>query len=171
MQANSVQCTVCKNLIHNRCRGVYGDLSLVADGFRFKRSDGTIQETDLAEDLVVDGEGYYYYQFIVRFPIWLDFLFITFLLHFFLSWTSSLSISNATISASTPCPSWSSAFNSKPHTFLHPILITCPCPLSLPLLMTAVIGSTPTSLLNSSVVFHGDTTPPSNHMHLCSFKL
>ena len=31
----------------------------------------------------------------------LDFLFITFLLHFFLSWTSSLSISSSAISAST----------------------------------------------------------------------
>ena len=33
----------------------------------------------------------YYYRFIVHFPIGLDFLFITFSLHFFLSWTSSLS--------------------------------------------------------------------------------
>ena len=31
---------------------------LVADGFRCKRSDGTIQEADLAGDLVVDGETY-----------------------------------------------------------------------------------------------------------------
>ena len=35
-----------------------GDLTLVADGFRCKRYDGTIQEADLAEDLVVDGETY-----------------------------------------------------------------------------------------------------------------
>ena len=35
---------------------------------------------------------YIYYRFIVRFPIGLDFLFITFtiLLHLLLSWTSSL---------------------------------------------------------------------------------
>ena len=44
-----------------------------------------------------------YYRFIVRFPIGLDFLFITFtfLLHLLLSWTSSLSISSSAISAST----------------------------------------------------------------------
>ena len=46
---------------------------------------------------------YIYYRFIVRFPIGLDFLFITFtfLLHFLLSWTSFLSISCSAISAST----------------------------------------------------------------------
>ena len=33
-----------------------GDLSRVADGFRCRRCDGTIQEVDLAEDLMVDGE-------------------------------------------------------------------------------------------------------------------
>ena len=71
------------------------------------------------------------------------------------------------------CVVWSqpSAFNSILHTFLHPVLITCPYQLSLPLLMKVVIGSTPTSLLNSLFVFHGDTTHPSNHLHLCSFKL
>ena len=37
---------------------VCGDLSLLADGFRCKRCDGTIQEADLAGDLVVDGETY-----------------------------------------------------------------------------------------------------------------
>ena len=55
MQANSVQFTVCKNWIHKRYSGVRGDLSRVADGFRCKRCDGTIQE---AEDQVVDGETY-----------------------------------------------------------------------------------------------------------------
>ena len=35
-----------------------GDLSRVADGFRCRRCDGTIQEDDLAEDLMVDGETY-----------------------------------------------------------------------------------------------------------------
>ena len=38
--------------------GACGDLSLIADGFRCKRSDGPIQEADLAGDLVVDGETY-----------------------------------------------------------------------------------------------------------------
>ena len=49
VQANSVQCTVCKKWIHKRCSGVRGDL-WVADGFRCRRCDGTIQEVDLAED-------------------------------------------------------------------------------------------------------------------------
>ena len=35
-----------------------GDLSRVAGGFRCRRCDGTIQEVDLAEDLMVDGETY-----------------------------------------------------------------------------------------------------------------
>ena len=35
-----------------------GDLSRVANGFRCRRCDGTIQEVDLAEDLMVDGETY-----------------------------------------------------------------------------------------------------------------
>ena len=34
VQANSVQCTVCKKLIHKQCSGVHGDLSWVAHGFR-----------------------------------------------------------------------------------------------------------------------------------------
>ena len=55
VQANSVQCTVCKKWIHKRCSGVRGDLSRVADGFRCRRRDGTIQEVDLAEDLVNGG--------------------------------------------------------------------------------------------------------------------
>ena len=33
-------------------------MPLVADGFRCKRCDGTIQEADLAGDLVVDGKAY-----------------------------------------------------------------------------------------------------------------
>ena len=33
-------------------------MSRVADGFRCRRCDGTIQEVDLAEDLMVDGETY-----------------------------------------------------------------------------------------------------------------
>ena len=35
-----------------------GDLSRVADGFRCRRCDGTIQEADLAEDLILEGETY-----------------------------------------------------------------------------------------------------------------
>ena len=55
VQANSVQCTVCKKWIHKRCSG---DLSRVADNFRCRRCDGTIHEVDLAEDwktLLMDG--------------------------------------------------------------------------------------------------------------------
>ena len=58
VQANSVQCTVCKKWIHKRCSGVRDDLSRVADGFRCRQCDGTIQEVDLVEDLMVDGETY-----------------------------------------------------------------------------------------------------------------
>ena len=35
-----------------------GDLSWVVDGFRCRRCDGTIQEVDLGEDLMVDLETY-----------------------------------------------------------------------------------------------------------------
>ena len=45
-------------MIHKRCSGVRVDLSLVADVFMCGRCDGTIQEADLAEDLMVDGETY-----------------------------------------------------------------------------------------------------------------
>ena len=55
VQTNYVQCTVCKQWINRRCSG---DLSQVADGFMCRRCDGTIQEADLAEDLMVDGETY-----------------------------------------------------------------------------------------------------------------
>ena len=58
MQANAVKYTVCERWIHKRCRAVRGDMSLVPDGFRCERCDGTIQEVDLVEDLVVDGETY-----------------------------------------------------------------------------------------------------------------
>ena len=55
VQTNSVQCTVCKNWIHMRCSSVCDDSSWVANGFRCRRCDGTIQEADLAEDLMVYG--------------------------------------------------------------------------------------------------------------------
>ena len=47
--------TVCIQWIHKRCSG---DLSLLADSFRCKRCDGTIQEADQAGGLVVYGETY-----------------------------------------------------------------------------------------------------------------
>ena len=84
---------------------------------------------------------YIYYRFIVRFPIGLDFLFIIFLLNFFRSWTSSLSISSSAISASTlsnhvflglPTGLLPSTLYSIHTYFLHPLLITCPYHLSLP---------------------------------------
>ena len=51
VQANSVQCTICKKIIHKRCSGVHGDLSLVADDFRCRRCDGTILEVEEVEKL------------------------------------------------------------------------------------------------------------------------
>ena len=44
---------------------------------------------------------YYYYRFMVHFPIGLDFLFIIFPHHFFMPCTSSLLISSSAISTST----------------------------------------------------------------------
>ena len=58
VQANSVLCTVCRKWSHKQCSGVRGDMSRVANGFRCRRCDGTIQEVDLAGDLMVDGETY-----------------------------------------------------------------------------------------------------------------
>ena len=59
MQANTVKGTVCKRWIHMPYSGVRGSLSVVVDGFRCKRCDGTIQEADLAaKELVMDGEIY-----------------------------------------------------------------------------------------------------------------
>ena len=46
-----------KKLIHKRCGRGHGDL-WVADGFRYRRYDGTIQEADLAVDIMVNGETY-----------------------------------------------------------------------------------------------------------------
>ena len=62
----------------------------------------------------------------------------------------------------------SSAFNSDLHTLFHTVfiifLITCPYYRSLPLLMTVVIGSSPTNFLNYSLVLMSfmETT----HIHL-----
>ena len=44
--------------IRKRCSDVHGDLSLVVDGLRCKRCDGTILEINIEEYLVVDGETY-----------------------------------------------------------------------------------------------------------------
>ena len=55
LQTNSVKSTICMKWIPKQCSGLCGDLSLLADGFRCKRCDGTIQEADLARGLVVDG--------------------------------------------------------------------------------------------------------------------
>ena len=58
MQANAVKCTTDKKWIHKRCGHVHGDLSLVVDGFRCKQCDGTIPETNITENIVVDGKTY-----------------------------------------------------------------------------------------------------------------
>ena len=47
-------------MIHRRCSG---DLPRVANSFRCRRCDGTIQEADPAEDLMVDGETYGWVSF------------------------------------------------------------------------------------------------------------
>ena len=53
------KCTVCKKkCIHKRCSGVRGDLSRVVVSFRCRRCDRTIQEADLSEHLMVEGETY-----------------------------------------------------------------------------------------------------------------
>ena len=54
----SAHCSVCIKWIHKRYSGLLGDLSLLADGFRCRRCDGSIQEADLSGGLVVDGETY-----------------------------------------------------------------------------------------------------------------
>ena len=47
-----------KRWINKRYSGVRGNLSLAVHSFRYKPSDGTIQEDDLSKDLVMDGETY-----------------------------------------------------------------------------------------------------------------
>ena len=102
----------------------------------------------------------------VCFPIGLDFLFIIFLLHLFLSWGIFLSISSSAISASTLCnhvilglPTGilPSTLNSI-HFFTQPsspFLITCPYYPSLPPLITVLIGSNQFSqLFTCPSVFH-----------------
>ena len=108
-------------------------------------------------------------------------LFITFFLHFFLSWTSFLSISSSAMSAfilsnhallgrPTVLPStlYSIHFFTQSSSLF---LITYPYHLSLPLLMTVMIGSNPTNVFHCHSVFYGNTTHSSNHMHLGSFTM
>ena len=128
--------------------------------------------------MFLDIDLYNYYWFIVRYPIGLDFLFITFLLHLFLSWTSSLSISTSIISPSTfvnhvllglPTSLLPSTLNSI-HLFTQSsslLLITCPYHLSQPLLMTVVIGSIPTRFLNSSFVLLSFMEIPHSYLIVC----
>ena len=117
-------------------------------------------------------------SFIVCFPIGFDFLFITYFLNFFLSWTSSLSISSSAISASTLSNNvlFGLSTGLLPSTlntiyfFTHYsslFLITCEYHLSLPLLMTVVIGSTPTNFLNSSLVLLSFMETPHIHLITC----
>ena len=108
-----------------------------------------------------------YYRLMVCFPIGLDFLFIIFLLHFFLSWGIFLSISSSAISASTlsnhvhlglPTGILPSTPNSI-HFFTQPsspFLITCPYHPSLPPLISVMIGSNSNqfSQLFTCPVFH-----------------
>ena len=80
-----------------------------------------------------------------------------------------------------PCPSWSSnrssSFNSILHTFLRPVLVTFPHHLTIPSQPTTSndscdrLNSNQLSLCFTCSVFQGNTTHPSNHLHLCSFQL
>ena len=115
---------------------------------------------------------YYYYWFIVRFPIGLDFLFITFILHLFLSWAIffvNLKFCHirfyTLVLLDLPTSLLPSTLNSI-HFFTQSssfFLITCPYHLSLPLPITFVIGSTPSSLLNYSLALSFMEIP---HIHL-----
>ena len=58
MQTNSIKCTVCIQWIHTWCSSFRGALSLLAESCMCKRCDRTIQEADLYEGPVVDGETY-----------------------------------------------------------------------------------------------------------------
>ena len=67
---------------------------------------------------------------------------------------------------------WSSTFNYELHKFGYPVVITCPYHISLPLLMTVVIGITQHSQIFTSLsVFHGNAKYQFNHLHLYSVKL
>ena len=91
------------------------------------------------------------------------FLYITFLLHFFMSWMSIYS-SSSTLYIHVFLGLQSDLLLSNlitMHVFTQSssfTFITCPYYLSLPLRITVVIDSTPTSFLNSSLVFHGNAS-------------
>ena len=126
--------------------------------------------------------SYIYYRFTVHFPLRFDFLFITYFLHFFLSWTSSLSITSSAISASTL---YNHVLLGLPtglllqlHTFIHPVLVTFPHHMSIPSQPTTSNDSCDrfnsnqlSQFFTCPSVFHGNTTHPSNHLDLCPFKL
>ena len=111
---------------------------------------------------------YYNYRFVVRFPIGLDFLFCH---------GHPLCPSQA-ISVYTPShhallglptgllPSTLTSIHFFTQ-FFSLFLITCPYHVSLPLLMKVVIGSTPTSLLNSSFVLLSFNEIPHIHLIIC----
>ena len=154
---------------------MFAELNLYnADWHNLFSSLHSINWSTTLESILVD--NCYYYRFIVCFPIGLDFLFITFtiLLHLLLSWTTSLSISSSAISTSTlsnhvflgllPSTLYSIHFFTQSSS---PFLITCPYHLSLPLLMKVVIGSTPTSLLNSSFVLLSFNEISHIHLIIC----
>ena len=116
------------------------------------------------------------------FPIGLDFLFIKFLLQFFLSWMSILVIYSSPISVyafsnhvflglATGLRSTLISIHFSPslHNFLHHVSKSS----------QSTTSDNSCDRFNSyqvyqffpSHVFHVDATHPSNHLHLCSFKL
>ena len=115
---------------------------------------------------------YYNHRFIVRIPIGLDFLFTTFRLHFFLSWMSSLLISNSDISASTfsnhvflaiPSGLLISIFSPSLHHFSSSHVHTISA------YQSRINSNQRSQFFTSNSVFHENATHPSNH--LCLFKL
>ena len=124
-----------------------------------------------------------YYRCIFHFPIGLDFLFIPFtflsiyfyhghllcrsqvwphpLLH---SLTMSFLVFLGLTTGLLPSTLYSINLFTQSSS---PFLITCPYHLSLPLLMQVVIGSTPTSLLNSLFVLLSFNEIPHIHLIIC----
>ena len=71
-----------------------------------------------------------------------------------------------------------SAFKPRLHTFIHPVLVTFPHHMSILSQPTTSNDSCDrlnfnqlSQLFTFPSVFNGNTTHPSNHLHLCSFKL
>ena len=106
------------------------------------------------------------------------FFFIAYFIYFFLSLASSPWILSSAISASTP---YNHVLACLPTVHLNStlysilfftqcsslFLITCSYHLSLPLLMTVVIGSTPTNFLNSSLVLLSSMGTSHIHLIIC----